>query len=154
MTLRRDLIEFPVVALIVLASSLPFNILKGGEVSPENRLNDYGFPLFRGLRHVCGGHITGEPAGSPPRSTEITWDAFATEAQVVDVIAYYRSKLGDAGMKSDAHGATWRFPLGATQPERVLEVSAPTKEGPWRHCDSPVLATARCVVMVSRATRR
>jgi hypothetical protein len=139
-----------VVALMVLAASLPFNISKGDEVSPEARLGEYGFPVARGLKHVCGGHVT----GAPPKVTEIIWDAFATNGQVEDVIAYYRSNLGDADMHGDVHGATWRFPLGATQPERVLEVSASTKEGPWRHCDSPALAKARCVVMVSRATRR
>ncbi len=152
MAVRRDLMKIPVVTLVVLAASLPSNILKGDEVSPDPRLGEYGFPLVCGLRHVCGGHITGEPTGRPPRSIEITWDAFATDGSVGDVVAYYQSKLGNAGMEGDAHGATWRFPLGATYPERVLEVSASTKEGPWRHCDSAVLAKARCVVMVSRAT--
>src|SRR5262245_42723552 len=118
--------------------------------SPEARFGDYGFPIFHSLKHVCGGHVT----GSPPKPTAITWDAFATEEKVEEVVAYYRNKIGDTGMARDGHGATWRFPLGATQPERVLEIASPTKEGPWRHCDSQVLATTRCVVTVSRATRR
>ena len=86
-----------VVTLTILAASLPSNILRGDEISPDARLGKYGFPLVCGLRYVCGGHMTGRP----PRSTEITWDAFATDGRVGDVVAYYRSKLGDAGMEGD-----------------------------------------------------
>ena len=64
--------------------------------------------------------------------TEITWNAFATDRPVGDVVAYYRSKLGDEGMEGDAHRVTPRFPVGATHPERVLEVAASTKDGPRR----------------------
>src|SRR5262245_34840203 len=110
----------------------------------------YGFPLAPGLKQVGGGQVMG--TGLQTR-TEITWKAFATDRSVEDVVAYYRSKLGDEGMKGDAHGATWRFPAGATHPERVLEVAASTKDGPWRDGDRAVLEKAKCVVMVSQVSR-
>jgi hypothetical protein len=110
----------------------------------------YGFLLAPGLKHVGGGHVTGT---NRQGRTEITWNAFATNQSVGDVIAFYKSKLGDQGMEGDAHGATWRFPVGATHPERVLEVAASTKDGPWRDGDRALLAKAKCVVMVSQVSR-
>jgi hypothetical protein len=41
----------------------------------------------------------------------------------------------------------------ATKPKRVVEVSTSTKDGPWRDCDSPVLAKVKCVEMISEAAR-
>ena len=110
----------------------------------------YGFPLAPGLKHVGDGHV---PGTDRQGRTEITWYAFATDRSVGDVIAFYQSKLGDQGMEGDAHGATWRFPVGATHPKRVLEVAASTKDGPWRDGDRAVLAKAKCVVMVSQVSR-
>lgn len=109
-----------------------------------------GFPLAPGLKHVGGGHVTGTDRQA---RTEITWNAFATDRSVGDVVAFYQSKLGDQGKKGDAHGATWRFPVGATYPERVLEVAPSTSDGPWRDGDRALLAKAKCVVMVSQVSR-
>src|SRR5262245_33112387 len=69
----------------------------------------FGFPLAPGLKHTGGGHVMGS---DQQNRTEITWNAFATDRSVGDVVAYYRGKLGDEGMQGDAHGATWRFPVG------------------------------------------
>ena len=129
-----------VLMLIAVAGSLPSKIVKGDEV--------HGFPLVPGLRHICGRHLTGV-SGQPSRRTEITWQAFATDASVGEIVAQYRRKLGEAGMKGDEHGATWRFPAGATMPKRLLEVSTSTKAGPWRDCDRALLAKAQCIVLVS-----
>jgi hypothetical protein len=140
MAVTRYLMKLLVLMLIAVALRLPSNMVKGDEV--------HGFPLVPGLRHVCGRHITGV-SGQPSRRTEITWEAFATDATVGEIVAQYRRKLGEAGMEGDEHGATWRFPVGTTKPKRLLEVSASTKDGPWRDCDRALLAKAQCIVLVS-----
>src|SRR4029450_4376046 len=71
MAVTRYLMKLLVLMLIAVALRLPSNMVKGDEV--------HGFPLVPGLRHVCGRHITGV-SGQPARRTEITGEAFATDA--------------------------------------------------------------------------
>lgn len=133
MAVTRYLLKILAVMLILAAVNLPSPIAKGDEA--------HGFPLVRGLRHVCGGHI-GNKQGR--------WDAFATTASVTEIVAQYRRKLGEAGMEGDEHeGAMWRLPVGATKPKRLLEVLASTKDERWRDCDSALLAKAKCIVVAS-----
>ena len=108
-----------------------------------------GFPFPPGLKHVGGGHVRG---ADRERRMEITWEAYATDQSVGEMVAFYQSKLGHQGMEGGAHGATWSFPVGAKHPERVLEVAASTKDGPWREGDRALLAKSKCVVMVSQAS--
>jgi hypothetical protein len=140
--------------LVVLFWSIGFGALRAGPESPESSkspdalLGAYGFPAAAGLKHLCGEHVSGS-------GMEITWDAFASNAPLGEVVAFYEKKLGKAGMAGDSQGATWRFPVGAKRPERVLTVSVSTAEGPYRRCDGAALRKAQSVVMASRsATER
>lgn len=109
----------------------------------EQIFKEYGFPARSGLTHLCRQRVYGS-------GKEITWDAFASTAAPRELVKYYRQRLGDAGFEQDGEGGLWRLPADAPHPNRVLDITPASADGPFRQCKKKPPARSKSVLMVSR----
>jgi hypothetical protein len=103
---------------------------------------DYGFPGAPGLTHLCGQRVY---RGS---GTHLSWDAFAATAPPAELLEHYQAKLGKRGFDADGVGGTWRVP--EREPQRTLQVLAPTSPSPHTSCGKRPGADAKSVLLLSR----
>lgn len=137
--------KLSLIVLILLAS------LASGSSASHSDLNeqifkDYGFPSHSGLTRLCGERVYSKDG-------EIIWDAFASEERPADLINDYHQKLGDAGFTKVGERGTWRLPVRAAHPQRVLEILPVGTDAPYKSCENRPPANTKTILMVSKLSR-
>jgi hypothetical protein len=113
-------------------------------VTVTDVFDDYGFPAYTGLAHLCGGR---DLLGGGEQSS---WDVFSSSDAPEQVVAAYTRRLGQSGLEREAGASTWRLPAGSPAPDRSLRVVAPDRPGRHTSCATKPGADVKSVVIVTR----
>jgi len=107
----------------------------------------YGFPVLPGVTHLCEQRVYADGENA---NRHVTWDAFSSSLEPIEVIKFFRREFGDAGFNPNGRGGTWRFPVGSESPDRVLTVLSVGEEGPHSSCKKEMPLDAKSVLILSR----
>jgi hypothetical protein len=122
-------------------------MLQGKLRSSESIMLSYGFPVLPGLTCLCQERVYPDREDA---NRHITWDALSSPLEPGEVVKFFRRELGDTGFSARGDGGTWRFPVGAKSPDRVLTVLTVNEEGPHSNCKEHIPAGAKSILILSR----
>jgi hypothetical protein len=116
----------------------------GGYGATVAIFDGYGFPAHPRVEHLCARRVY-QPGGR-----HLTWDAFASNDEPRNLVAHFKSRLGDRGFSVQGDGGIWRLPAGAPTPSRTLTILRAGVLGPQDDCAKKPAATAKSVLILSR----
>jgi hypothetical protein len=135
-----------ITALLLALLAFDCTSQSSSQADSDEAFRRHGFPSFETARHLCQQRVYAA-------DTEILWDALTTEVPPDRAVSFYTERLGKKARTREADGWTWRLPVGAQQPERVLALHAVTADGPWKRCDQSIPSGAKTVIVLSTITR-